>query len=230
MYRLFFIALFFSRCISNPEPSPQAPQPHPKSAVLLHDISITFKSAIQPDRSLFLNLGKEIAASGGNLAFGLIGSPDSTEQLIRQSFAMPPVLPPDLVHSERIRYQDSLAIINHYNDSLINVFADNCMEVLRMHSQKHAWTDVNKGLQRANEFFSELKMADTHKILILNTDGKQDVLLPNGTRDHTLKLDLIPAGTKSITCGWEAPTRISGAGIVESPGGLTEQIRLLTFK
>lgn len=229
MYKFLFTALVFSGCNCHSERNVPLP-PRPKSAVLLHDISLTFKSAMQPDRPLFLQFGKDIAATGGTAAFGLIGSPDSTGQFVRQSFAALPVLPPNPVYSVQIAYQDSFAIISHYNDSLINVFADACMELLRTHSQPHAWTDINKGLERAREFFSELKIAGTDKVLILNTDGKQDVLLPDGTRDHTLRLELIPPGAQVITCGWTAATRLPGSTVVESPQGLTDQIRSLTFK
>ena len=229
MHKLTLCTLLLMGCGRTGELPKHVPV-HPKSAVFLHDISLTFKSAVQPDRPLFIRLGKEIADTGGTLAFGLLGSPDSTPQLIRQSFARLPVLPSDPVYSDQITYQDSFAMISHCNDSLINVFADACMELLRTHKTGRAWTDVNKGLERSNEFFSELKITGTNKILILNTDGKQDVVLPNGTHDHTLRLDLIPPGTQVITCGWDIPMRISGSSAVESPEGLTDQIRLLTFK
>lgn len=185
---------------------------------------------MQPDRPLFLRLGGEVAVTGGTVAFGLIGSPDSTGQLIRQSFVAPPLLPPAPVYSDHIAFDDSLAKITLHNDLLLNVFADACVELLRTHTQGRAWTDVNKGLDRAKAFFSELKIAESDKILILNTDGLQDVVLPDGTRDHTLRLDLIPVGTQVITCGWASSTLIPGSSIIESPQGLSDQIRLLTFK
>jgi hypothetical protein len=229
MYKILMFAFLFLHCTAR-DKTWHIPVPQPKSLVFLHDISWTFKSSMQPNRSLLTALGREIASGGGVLAFGVIGSPDSTGQLIRCSFAAAPVLPPDPVYSETIAYKNSLATVNHINDSLLLAFVDSCMVLLQADSMGHAWTDVNKGLERAQAFFSELKMGRYHKILVLNTDGKQDVLLPGGGRDHNLHLELIAPGESVITCGWAMPMRIPGALPVESPDGLIDQIRLLTLK
>lgn len=201
-----------------------------QACVFLHDVSQTFKQAVPPDRALLVNLAHEISKGGGLVAFGLVGSPDSTPQLIRQAFQPLPVLPMNPTYTDRASYRNASHAAMRANDSLINLFADEAMALIRRNSRGHAWTDVNKGLERADQFFSELQMEGFAKVLILNCDGNHDVVLPSGKREHTLNLGVIEDEVNVITCGWTNPQHPQHWYRVESPAGLIQQIQRLTHK
>ncbi len=229
-HTLVVFALFSLLCACQRETRQSAPRPQTVAGVFLHDISFTFKNGMPPDSILLLRWAAEIAATGGVIAFGLIGSPDSIGQLVRQQFLSSPVLPSDPTYTDRIAYQDSLKIVTRMNDSLAALFAGAATRLLHRQHRHHIWTDVNQGLKQANQFFSELDIADHRKILILNCDGQQDIILPSGQKEHTIHPEFISDGIAVITCGWTNTIHPDSWYRVESPLGLVSQIHSLICK
>ncbi len=172
------------------------------SFVFVHDLSKTYQHIDAPGANLLRNLAEHIAVTGGIIAFGLIGAPDSTGRLVRQRFIPAPVQPTNPTYSDNIKFQEKADSIKLNNNMLIDSFVNNCLSRLKQYPlQDH--TDLNGSFRQANAFFNEPGMEAFTPVFFIHSDGIQDVVMPPLFLDTILQPNLIAPRIKVLTCGWK---------------------------
>lgn len=228
---LFTALLFLSywACKDNEQSLVETPRSpgKPLAFVFEHDVSKTFKYGVVPDAGLLRSAAQQVANSGGIIAFGLIGTPDSTGALVRKEFVRPPLPKTAPTYLDKILYQQAMDSANRINRQLIESFATESLELLEKH-KNHEHSDVNMGLVKANTFFHEPGMEIYEPLIFLNTDGLQDVRMHPFKVDTTLNTSLLSSDVHVITSGWKHPEQPTDWKKIESPQGLEKSLIFFT--
>lgn len=197
--------------------------------IVLHDVSKTYDYIPEPNEITLRQLAELTARHGGQVAFGLIGSPDTVGHLIRKEFVAQPVLPDFPTYLDKIEYDSLLAVARALNETSIEEFVSESMTLIRQ-SKLHQHTDINGRFRAVRTYIEEPGMAGFQPIVYLQCDGKQDVKIRNRPVDTLLQPELLPANVRVLTCGWEHPTHPAGWMRIETPNGLISSLEFIITK
>ena len=222
--------LLLSACQGEELPTPTLLPPSefskPPALVVTHDVSKTFRHVPPPDETLLREWAGFVAEKGGIIAFGLIGNPDSTGALIRQSFHALPAPGQQRTYLDRIRYRQQRDSLQRANEEATDDFVERCLRLLSRH-QSHQHTDVNGRFKDVSTFFSEPGMDAYRPFYFTATDGWQDVQHPLLT-DTVIRPNLLLTRIKVLTCGWKNPTGNPEWIALESPQALMRTLQSFT--
>lgn len=226
------VALLVCRC-RNEEPSsnatPQVKSSKPIALAITHDVSKTFQHIPAPDERLLREWAKYVASTGGRIAFGLIGTPDSTGLLVRESFGRMSKSLENPTYLDQIAFDHSMDSVRQANALLIESFVMESLSLLQKH-RHHQHTDVNGRFRAVATYFLEPGMDAYEPYYFTATDGLQDVVMPPFTIDTVLQPNLLPPSITVMTCGWKNPIYGPQWRRLESPQALVAVLQSFTHK
>jgi hypothetical protein len=196
--------------------------------VVTHDISNTFDHVPPPSADQLQAWATAIAATGGKIAFGLVGDPDSTGHLVRGSFMPLPSLPKYPTFTDETEYTNAYDSITRENQLRVATFVQSCLTLLGRH-KNHKHTHLNGRFSDVATYFQEPGMERFQPVYFCISDGFQDVRMSTLT-DTDLHPEIIPTHVKVMTCGWKNPVHPANWVRMESPEALTSVLYSLTPK